>query len=157
MTPGDAVIDAFLEAARDTLGTMAMLELDVQGVAPVARFDATRELTATMGLGGENEGLLVLSLDAPLARRAVSSMLGVGEEEVEDDLFDGVGELANMIAGAAKTALTGGPHHFELSIPACTSGAGRSLSALAGTTGFRVEGRVAGEPLDVAVWLRPRS
>ena len=144
---------AFQEAARETLSTMAMLEMEVGESVPARSISSTLGLTATMGLCGESEGLLVLSLGAPLACRIVASMLGMEEDEVEDDLVDGVGEIANMVAGGAKTALADGPHAFDLSLPAMIRGAKSEVTPMAGTPGLTMNCKVGEETLLMGVWM----
>ena len=122
MTVDHPIVKAFVDAAVQTLTTMAMLELEPGEVTQVKAFENTLDYTATMGLCGEKEGILVLSLESSLARQIVAAMLGEDESEIDSDLLDGVGELTNMIAGSAKTELGRSSYHFNLSIPAVIEG-----------------------------------
>lgn len=147
------VVKAFLGALRETLSTMAMLEVEVQETAPCERLGGSLDVSATLGLCGDREGLLVLSLDGGLAAQVVAAMLGVGEDEVGDDLCDGVGEVANMVAGSAKTALEEGDHRFSLSIPATIEGAKHEVTPSTRTPGVLARCSVEGRPLVMALWM----
>ena len=59
MNEDHTLVKPFIDAAVDTLGTMAMLDLECNTVGFVDRFEETLDYTATMGLCGEHEGLQV--------------------------------------------------------------------------------------------------
>jgi CheY-specific phosphatase CheX len=78
-------------------------------------------LKAAVGFGGAFPGAIELILPEQLARTLVASILGV-EPEVElpeHQVFDGLGEFANMICGAWLTNLAQ-RQTFELRAPAVT-------------------------------------
>jgi len=148
------VVKAFLGALRETLSTMAMLEVEVDETTACERLEGSLDVSATLGLCGEREGLLVLSFDGGLASRVVAAMLGVGEDEVGDDLCDGVGEVANMVAGSAKTILEESDHRFSLSLPATIEGAKHEVTPSTRTPGVLVRCSVQGLPLVMALWMQ---
>lgn len=153
MTADHPVVKAFTDAAVDTLSTMAMLDLEKGEITRVEAFENTLDYTATMGLCGEREGLLVLSLESETARHIVAAMLGEDESEIDGDLVDGVGELANMIAGTAKTTLGKDDYHFELSIPAVIEGEKNIVTPQTGFKGVRMECSVGEAPFVIAIWM----
>lgn len=63
------------------------------------------DVSSAIGLSGKATGTVILTLSAPLALKMLQAMLGVEVQEVNTDVFDAVGELTNMVAGAAKTSL----------------------------------------------------
>jgi CheY-specific phosphatase CheX len=65
-----------------------------------------------------------LVLPPVLARRLAEGYLPAGTELTEEIINDVAGELANVIAGQAKTILKGTRYHFTLSIPVVSRGAG---------------------------------
>lgn len=152
MTLDHPIVKAFSNAAVETLNTMAMLELECAGTRQVKAFEMTLDYTATMGLCGENEGLLVVSVGKSLLRSVVAAMLGEDESEVDNDLVDGIGELANMIGGAAKGTLASADYHFELSIPAVITGEKNVVTPQTTSEGVRIDCICSGEPLVIGVW-----
>ncbi|MDP6977121.1 MAG: chemotaxis protein CheX [Myxococcota bacterium] len=152
MTKDHPIVKPFIDAGIETLGTMAMLGLEFCAATAVENFEDTLDYTSTMGLCGENEGLLVVSVGKPLLRTVVAAMLGDEEENVDDDLVDGAGELANMIAGAAKGALGDAGYHFELSIPAVIMGAKNVVSPQTAMKGVRIECACNGLPFVIGLW-----
>ncbi len=156
MTEDHPIVLAFIEAAKQTLSTMAMMELEIESVEMVTVLDATLDYTATMGLcgGDEGEGLLLLTLGEDVAAQVISAMLGVDPAEAGDDLVDGVGEIANMIAGAAKTTVVCANIHFDHSIPAVMKGGKSQVVSGGGDAGARVNCSVRGLPLVMCIWMQ---
>ena len=125
----ESILEPVVAAARETLSIMLRLDaVDVttalaSGVAPV------HEVSAVVGLGGSGaHGALVLSTDRATAVRLVSRLAGQTFETFDDDVADGLGELANIIAGAAKGGLRraeGGP--IDLALPTIVAGAGHQI------------------------------
>jgi hypothetical protein len=78
-------------------------------------------LKAAVGFGGPFPGAIELILPEALARGLVGSLLGTAPEEQlpEHQVFDGLGEFANMICGAWLTTLSQ-RQPFELRPPAVT-------------------------------------
>jgi chemotaxis protein CheX len=59
-----------------------------------------------IGLSGpRGSGTVVLSLARLVAVRATGTMLGMEKDTVDEDVIDAIGELTNMVAGAAKSQL----------------------------------------------------
>jgi CheY-specific phosphatase CheX len=78
-------------------------------------------LKAAVGFGGAFPGAIELVLPEQLARSLVGSILGAEPETElpEHQIFDGLGEFANMICGAWLTTLAQ-RQTFELRPPAVT-------------------------------------
>jgi chemotaxis protein CheX len=82
-------------------------------------------LTAAVYLSGEWAGAVCIHVSARGACSFAGHFLGIpAPNEVDDDVRDVMGELANMIAGNLKCALCPGIH---VSIPSVTEGAHYSL------------------------------
>lgn len=155
---GSNVLRALVEAARETLGTMAMADLETTGAPRPVEEVENLGAASSIALSGPGEGLLLVSFDAGAARELVASMLGLGPDELSmPDLLDGVGEIANMIAGGAKKTLAGGPHHFDLSIPTVVWKEKSLLRGPKGTPGVALDGRVGGGAVLLALWQRGLS
>ena len=76
----------------------------------------SHDVSAIIGLSGNAFGSIVLSFPRETAQKVMAAMLG--DEEVSNEfLADGVGELANMIAGVAKTILAEQGIKTFISIP----------------------------------------
>lgn len=80
------------------------------------------EITGIVNYSGKAEGCVVISLSLPLALHSTTVMLEKEVDQVDHDVIDAVGELANMIAGQAKKHL----EELRLRVTLPTVVAGRS-------------------------------
>ncbi len=83
------------------------------------------EISGVIGLSGKAVGTVVVSLSREVAVKAASAMLMMELTEIDSDVIDAVGEIANMVAGSAKAELA----QFELSIslPSVITGRGHEV------------------------------
>ena len=110
------IVKAFIDSLSDAASTMAMMEVEIEDLdTPIDKIEQTLDYSAVVGLSGESDGVLVITLTKRLAQQIVGSMLGMSEDELDgdDDILDGVGEIGNMVAGGAKTALSDSAHCFR--------------------------------------------
>lgn len=75
-----------------------------------------------VGLAGTYNGLVSVHIPWPLAIKFTSLMLGMEVTEVDDDVNDAMGEVANMIAGSFKQHLSKGGSDIQLSTPSVVNG-----------------------------------
>lgn len=97
----------FIDAAVDTFETMCdmtpkrcgdiVLE---KGVFP------TYDTIAILGMSGTVRGAVMLTMPTDVACKLVGGFVGEEIEEVNAELTDGLGELLNILAGAAIAKLT---------------------------------------------------
>ena len=70
------------------------------------RFQSQHEVSGIIGLSGEKgSGTVVLSLARMVAVKSTGVLLGLEKDTVDEDVIDAIGELTNMVAGAAKSQL----------------------------------------------------
>jgi len=70
------------------------------------------EVSGVIGLSGQAKGTVVLGLGREAAISAAEALLQERPPEINGDVTDAVGELANIIAGSAKAKL----EHLQLSV-----------------------------------------
>ncbi|MCD4782172.1 MAG: chemotaxis protein CheX [Candidatus Omnitrophica bacterium] len=102
----DQVYNAIRDSVANTLETTLslspeLLQQDGSGAA-IAQDDV---IASCIDLEGGINGKLCVSFDNNSACRIVSKMLGMDIEEINNDVYDGVGEILNMIAGGMKMSL----------------------------------------------------
>src|SRR6202012_1426446 len=85
-------------------------------------------IAASVGFVGDVSGIVYIYLKAPLAQVLASRLLGIPEAEADDDELtgDAIGELSNMIVGAAKSRLCDLGLACTLTIPSIIRGKGLS-------------------------------
>lgn len=105
-------INPFLKAVSNTFTTM--LAADARRGELTLGDPLSRQfpISGLIGLSGRASGMVVINLSTEVALKAASAMLMEPIDEVNNDVIDAVGELANVIAGQAKTEL----EQYELSV-----------------------------------------
>jgi Chemotaxis phosphatase CheX len=104
----------------------AFLGLEAQLVGDRAEvFRGIPILTGCVIIGGAWKGAVIVACSRPFAERAATAMLGVVAGSLtDDDLYDVMGELANVVGGNYKSLLSSWVHEpCQLSIPLVADGA----------------------------------
>jgi CheY-specific phosphatase CheX len=109
---------------------MAQTATELREVSPVRPESFCGDVTAVMGLAGERgDGFVGLTLDRELAANLVARLLSMDPEALsDDDVCDGIGELINMTAGAARSTLLNTPYSFKVALPNVITGTGHKVS-----------------------------
>ena len=120
-----AVIDSIDESIREVFEMMAGATLTRKnslcrvgvgvGVGTPNREQDDTEISVVMGLTGDLQGLLSLSMDAAAAIRWTESLIDHQSDIIDQTVIDAVGELGNMVVGGAKRRLDG--YSLTMSLP----------------------------------------
>ena len=112
-------ITPFIDSAREMLSTMLGIASE-PCEPPLVTGDS---ISGTIFFQGESNGQVTLSFSRSTAVHIVSEMVGMDEAEMDGDtLRDGVGEMANIVAGNVKASLASTPYKFLLSLPEIHAG-----------------------------------
>ncbi|PIE58475.1 MAG: chemotaxis protein CheX [Desulfobulbus propionicus] len=119
-----------LAATQDVFASMIFLDLKPGN--PVEGKDASFDssLSSMIGLAGDLKGLLAVHCTRETALSITSSMLGMEVDELDEDVKDAIGEVANMVAGGIKASLTDYKVNIELAIPSVAVGKGIRVSSI---------------------------
>jgi len=116
--------DAFSVAVSDVLLTMTGFEMEEdlsyegQGCCGLEGEPQPCEISGAMFLMGKNSGMASITMTKQTASILVSYMTGIPYYELEDeDLYDGVAEMMNLIAGRSKAILKDTDYYFEITPP----------------------------------------
>jgi chemotaxis protein CheX len=105
------------------------------------------ELTAMVGLAGQLCGMVTLQCTARSAASMASRMLATEVQPGDKQMFDAVGEIANMVAGNFKNKLTGIADKCMLSVPTVISGSDYSCRSMADSGPLQVTVIFEGAPV----------
>jgi chemotaxis protein CheX len=85
----------------------------------------SHEVSGVIGLSGRAQGTVVVGLGREAALKVAEVMLQERPPEINGDVVDAVGEMANIIAGGAKAQL----EHLDLSVslPSVITGKSHSI------------------------------
>lgn len=118
------------EITRGVFSTMVMMEVADERplTQPVVSFHDT--LTSMVGLAGSHSGILAIHCPKALALKVTSNMLGMEVAEIDDDVNDAMGEIANMIGGDVKHIFSPKGADINLSIPTVIYGSDYVLESI---------------------------
>jgi chemotaxis protein CheX len=121
-------LHSFIKNTCAVLKTMASLEVVFREVYFTHDFRIFGDISGIIGLSGEAEGMLCITLYWPLAQTIIANMMNVDEDQINAELIhDGVAEIVNMISGSTKKDFVGKPYHFEISLPSVVVGSGHQI------------------------------
>lgn len=132
--------------ARDVFSTMLMVELENEAVVINQRLPLPSNLSAMIGLGGGIRGVLAVHCPAAVAKAITSTFLGMEVQELDEDVKDAIGEIANMVAGNLKVSFAGEGVDIELAIPTSVVGESFNVCGAARAQRVIVPLRMSGDP-----------
>ncbi len=142
----------FADAARVVFQTMLNTELYVQDYQASTHIRG-RGLAVLIALNGTNAGTLIVCMSQSAASRFVATLTGLEPAEISSSVMvDGVCELVNMIAGAAKAQLDDTDMRFEMTLPVSFLSEEVAMEVKAGMPGGVLECRWANETFQLGVW-----
>jgi len=117
------LLNPFISAALDCLRQMAGAKPERKRV--FVKTDPTMhgDICGIIGMTNGITGSCVVSFPDPLARRIVARLLSENEDTISPAMVeDGIGEVANMVAGGAKRLFANTPYRFDITIPTVVHG-----------------------------------
>ncbi len=118
-------INPFLSAVHNTFTTMLATEARRGDLSLGDPRHRTHPISGIIGLSGNASGTVVINLSEEVALAAASKLLLEDKQEVDSEVLDAVGELANMIAGQAKVDLE--QYALSVSLPNVVTGEGHEV------------------------------
>jgi chemotaxis protein CheX len=126
----DGVRLSIAEITKGVFSTMVMMDVVDENplTEPVTSFHET--LTSMVGLAGSHTGILAIHCPKELALRITTNMLGMEVTEIDEDVNDALGEIANMIGGDVKHIFSPKGGDINLSIPTVIYGSDYVLESM---------------------------
>jgi chemotaxis protein CheX len=114
--------DVLLESAQEIFETMIYMPLD-----EASDIDAQIEeeaLTGSIWFKGALSGCMIIQCGLACAKAITANMVATDSWEgmTEDDVFDAIAEVANMVMGSVKARVHEKVGNLEVSIPSVVSG-----------------------------------
>jgi chemotaxis protein CheX len=109
----------FSQAAAEILATVVGADATRQEVIMVERnLRPLGKVTGSIALSGDIEGMVAVSFNPELAAEVTARIAGCSPDELcDEDLFDGIGEITNQIAGRARTLMSMRNYSVEIDLP----------------------------------------
>ena len=117
----------FITATIHILSTMAGLKTN-HGMPYIKKErKVAGDISAIIGVTGPKRGSISVSFSTDSATELVCGMLGGAVEDLEQDMQDAVGEVANMISGQARASLAKKGLVLQGSTPSVVVGKGHQI------------------------------
>lgn len=121
MSVSSPLLAALVSATEEVFDTMLAIPLSARPAA-TGPLEAPANIVATVAFAGHRKGLVVVYTSTAAARRITSSMLGIPLQDVNGEVPDAIGEIANMVAGTFRNRLAAVEPRSDISVPAVTIG-----------------------------------
>jgi chemotaxis protein CheX len=132
------LVDFIKDATIEVFDTMVMMEIVPGEERKVASSSLQTNISSMIGLAGDLRGVLAIHCPDSVARAITGSLLGMVVEELDEDVKDAIGEIANMVAGGLKASLATQGTKVNLALPATVIGNALRMSHLAAGGNFFV-------------------
>lgn len=122
--------EKIIESVKEIFTTMVMM--DISDLDEKAELAATQKnsITGLIGMAGSVKGIIAIHLPNEVAFAITGSFLGMDVTEINEDVEDAIGEIANMIGGNVKAILSGNGSDIDLSLPSTISGSDYDLQTV---------------------------
>jgi len=116
------VRERIIDSAKEIFSSMLMMDIIALDEAKTEIHPLVDSISGVIGLAGTHKGVLAIHLPHHVAIAITGSFLGMDVEEMNSDVEDAVGELANMLGGNVKSILSEKGRDIDLSLPTTISG-----------------------------------
>ncbi len=131
------LVNVLIKCTKDGL-MMAGLKPSAIGLAKLLQ--SRGNVSSIIGFVGPMSGSMIINTSDACARFMAGRMLGETLPTLDNQTLDGLCEIANIIAGQAKAALSTTDYRFDrISVPSVIVGNSYSISHYRGMTSVSVE------------------
>jgi chemotaxis protein CheX len=125
---GVEIQDKMIDSTKEIFSSMVMMEISVKEIMS-SHGPLHDTITGMIGLAGTHKGILAVHVPYAVAKAITSSFLMMDVDEINEDVHDAIGEIANMLGGNVKTILSDNGRDIDLSLPSTIAGAEYSFSS----------------------------
>jgi len=146
-------INPFVSATVSVFAKMLNCEIERGNPTIKNGSNPCHDVSGIMGLQGKACGTVVVSLSRAAALTATEVMMGTKPEDIDADVVDVVGEITNMVAGAAKAQMS--ELSMSIGLPTVITGNSHLINFPRGVVVISIPFQSTWGPLCVDVGLRP--
>jgi len=148
------LVEALKESVKEVIGTYT-------GVEPVFKKQFLREdevsfgeVSAVLGVTGQKvKGVFIVSFSKEVLFKIVSALFGSAPSEINSEVVDTAGEMANMICGAFRRRFEKQGITLAASTPSLITGKGHHIQPLCKSPNLVLLFALEGHPLVVEFCL----
>ena len=139
------------ETTEEIFSTMIFMDLSADPPLAEGKQVLGCHVSAMIGLTGGFSAMLGIHCPEAVGLGITGAMLGMEIEEIDADVKDALGEIANMLAGGLKERFSSEDIPLELAIPTAISGKSYTISAPKGSNRVIVPFQVAEGPFYIEI------
>ena len=118
-----------ISLTREIFSTMIMMDVK-PGEPLTGKYEFFQSsISGMVGLAGKYKGMVAIHVPDTVAKVITGNFLGFGVDEINEDVHDAIGELANMLGGSIKGCLAENGKDIALSLPTTVLGAQYALQS----------------------------
>ena len=140
------LINAMIDAGRRgfELGGKTLEPVAIAKALP----GALSNVTGLVGIAGRVNGSILVNMSEPVALSIASGMLMESYSVINDEVLDGLGEIANVIGGRLKSALANSGYPLDnITLPSVIVGSSYFITHSKGMLVFSVTFHVADDSI----------
>lgn len=126
----------FIEATKDVFAKM--LRMSVRFGKPTSHVskEPMHDVSGIVGLSGDLVGVVVLTFPTDVAVKCVEALAGAPASPEGEEFADAIGEIANMVSGAAKARIKG--RNLSIGCPSVVTGPGHKVRQITEAPSIRI-------------------
>ncbi len=118
-----------VETTEEIFNTMIFMEISADAPLEQGKQALGCHISAMIGLTGGFSAMLGIHCPEAIGLAISGAMLGMEIEEIDADVKDALGEIANMVAGGLKERFAAENIDLELAIPTAISGKSYTIAS----------------------------
>ncbi|WP_321368683.1 chemotaxis protein CheX [uncultured Desulfuromusa sp.] len=118
-----------VETTEEIFSTMIFMDVSSEAPIEQGKQDLGCHVSAMIGLTGHFSAMLGIHCPEDVGLAISGAMLGMDIEEINADVKDALGEIANMTAGGIKERFAAESINLELAIPTAISGKSYTIAS----------------------------
>ena len=153
MNVSQDVLQELLSATEEVFETMVFQPVSRQTPIEDDKVKPASNVVATVAFAGHRRGLVAFHSSLGTARTIAGAMLGMPAEDVNGEMPDAIGEVANMIAGSFRTKLAATEPPSAIAVPTVTIGSDFSTKYMSQVNRVLCPFDFSGDPIYVELIL----
>lgn len=130
-------IEGFVKATKETFSVMANTEISSWQTKVDHTQNSYFDISGIIGLSGSIRGMVAISMPKELAIEIASALHGENFVAITNEVSDTVGEIVNVLAGAAKRHIK--TETFLISLPNVIIGHNHKIQPMKSTESYIIQ------------------
>jgi len=148
------MINPFITSTLNILSTMANIKAEKSDIYVKSGNTTTYDISGIVGLAGKVSGFMVVSFPEKLALKIATAFLCEEKTEMDDDVVDAIGEIANMIAGSSKAVFAEMGLKYSIGIPSVITGKNHLIKRPSNITYIGINFKIDDDMFSIEVALK---